>query len=100
MTNFKDKEESPSIKMEGYPRMFREDMETSMEMSIFNRILEANKEQSLYNLKALEAQIISKGLFETLAGFKTQKEEARLNKEKENKNQSIEEGTQENKDSV
>ena len=100
MTSFKDKEESPSVKMEGYPRMFREDMDTPMEMNIFNRILESNKEHAIYNLKALEAQIISKGLFETLAGFKTQKDKQRLNKENENKKQSIEEGAQENKDSV
>jgi|TARA_R100000084_G_C4570808_1_gene109132 hypothetical protein len=73
--------EKLSINVEGYPRIFKDDLDSQLEKDVFDQILRKTSEQRQLNLKQLEAGIIIRGLFDTLVGLIRKEEEPKTEEE-------------------
>ena len=68
------KEKKLSIKAEGVPRIFREDLDSQLKKDVFDEIIRYSAENRQLNLKVLENTILTKGLMDTLVGLERQDE--------------------------
>ena len=62
-------EDKLSIKIEGMPTIFKEDLDSKIEKDVFDEIIRRNSELGQLNMRMLQANILIKGLSDTLIGL-------------------------------
>ena len=75
--------EKLSINVEGYPRIFKDDLDSQLEKDVFDQILRKTSEQRQLNLRQLEASIVIKCMFDTLVGLIRKEDQPKPEPEKE-----------------
>ncbi len=68
-------EDKLSIKIEGMPTIFKEDLDSKIEKDVFDEIIRRNSELGQLNMRMLQANILIKGLSDTLIGLMKKSDE-------------------------